>query len=374
MRVGLDARALASPIRSGVEQYVINLTRALATLETAPEIVAYVDRPLPKGEPTAIGDSGPVRIELLEARRGWLRAALPWRLWREGADLVHLPSTILPPLLPCPAVVTVHDLAWAKYPDTYSRDDLRMQTQVVPKSVRRAAHVIAVSESTARDVEEILGIDPAKVTAIPLGVSPAYSPGGPRLAGDEFPGAERLSQGYILHAAGSMHPRKNTARLLEAYALLRTETEAPPLVIAGGTDTRWGRATVEAARAQQLGDAVLFSGQLEEHLLSRLYRSALLTVYPSLYEGFGLPILEGMASGVPVITSNRSSMAEVAGEAAWLIDPEDAGEIAAAMRQLLQDEGRRAELVRRGRERSQAFTWERTARETVEIYERAARA
>ncbi|MBN1461438.1 MAG: glycosyltransferase family 4 protein [Armatimonadetes bacterium] len=372
MRVGLDARALASPIRSGVEQYVINLTRALATLGTAPEIVAYVDRSLPKGEPTAAGASSPVRIELLEARRGWLRAALPWRLWRDGADLVHLPSTILPPLLPCPAVVTVHDLAWAKFPDTYSRDDLRMQTQVVPKSVRRAAHVIAVSQTTARDVQEILHTDPARITAIPLGVSPVYSPDGPRLAGNEFPGADGLSQGYILHAGG-MHPRKNVAKLLEAYSLLRAQMSAPPLVIASSTETQWGSATVEEAHAWHLGDVVVFSGQLEEHLLSRLYRSAVLTVYPSLYEGFGLPILEAMASGVPVITSNRSSMAEVAGDAALLIDPEDAGEIADAMRQLLEDQEQRTELVRRGRERSQAFTWERTARETVEVYERAAR-
>jgi glycosyltransferase involved in cell wall biosynthesis len=110
-----------------------------------------------------------------------------------------------------------------------------------------------------------------------------------------------------------------------------------------------------------------------EGLLGKLYRSALVTVYPSLYEGFGLPILEAMASGVPVITSNRSSMVEVAGEAAMLVDPEDTDEIAAAMRELLEDEGRRGELVRRGGERSREFTWERTARETVGVYERVAR-
>jgi len=372
VRIGFDARALASPIRSGVEQYVINLVRAFGELPSPPEIVAYLDRPLTASEQVALGAWPPVRIEVLESRRGWLRVALPWRLWRDRADVVHLPSTIVPPLLPCPAVVTVHDLAWARFPDTYSRADLRMQTEVVPKSVRRAAHVIAVSESTARDVQQVLHVDAAKVTAIPLGVSPDYSPDGPRLAGDEFSGADRPSGGYILHAGG-MHPRKNLVKLLEAYALLRREMDAPPLVIASSTDTLWGRATVEEAQARHLGDAVVFSGQLEERLLSRLYRSALLTVYPSLYEGFGLPILEAMASGVPVITSNRSSMAEVAGDAALLIDPEDAGEIAAAMGQLLHDEGRRAELVRRGRERIRAFTWERTARETVAVYERVAR-
>jgi glycosyltransferase involved in cell wall biosynthesis len=372
VRVGLDVRALASPIRSGVEHYVVNLVRALARLEKAPEIVGYVDRPVPEVELVAAGASTGVRIEVLEARRGWLRAALPWRLWRDKVDLVHLPSTILPPLLPCPAVVTVHDLAWARFPDAYARDDLRMQTKVVPKSVRRAAHVIAVSESTARDVEEVLQTNAEKITAIPLGVSPVFSREGPGLTGDEFPGAERLREGYILHTGG-MHPRKNLARLLEAYAALRTEVSAPPLLIASDTRTPWGMATVGQSEAMGLAGAVVFPGQVEEDLLGKLYRSALVTVYPSLYEGFGLPILEAMASGVPVITSNRSSMAEVAGEAAMLVDPEDTDEIAAAMRALMEDAGQRRELACRGVEWSRQFTWERTARETVGVYERVAR-
>ena len=370
MRLGLDARTLASPVRSGVEHSVINLTRALAALPEAPDIIAYVDRPISDPALAALS-SERLKISLLRARRGWLRAALPWRLWRDRVTLVHLPSTILPPLLPCPAVVTVHDLAWARYPETYDPADLRMQTRVVPRSLRRAAHIITVSHSTARDLTETLDVPAERITAIPLGVSPTFSPHGPALSPDAFPGAERLAGGYLLHlATGGPHPRKNVAGLLEAYARLRADQPAPPLVVAGDVASERGRALMDTAADLGLADHVIFPGQVSEAVLPALYRSAALLVYPSLYEGFGLPILEAMASGLPVITSNRSSMPEVAGDAAILVDPESVEDLTAALRQALTDDALRRDLAQRGLDRSRKFTWERTARETVAVYQR----
>ena len=371
MRLGLDARALASPVRSGVEHYVINLTRALAALPEAPDIIAYVDRPISDPALASLS-SERLKISLLRARRGWLRAALPWRLWRDRVTLVHLPSTILPPLLPCPAVVTVHDLAWARFPETYDPADLRMQTQVVPRSIRRAAHVITVSHSTAHDLTEMLAVPADKITAIPLGVSSTFSPDGPRLPADAFPGAERLSGGCILHAGG-LHPRKNVARLLEAYARLTQEMSPPPLAIAGNTDSPQAKALQDRATSLGLAERVVFTGQVDEARLAQLYRRAALVVYPSLYEGFGLPLLEGMASGVPVVTSDRPSMSEVAGDAALLVDPESVEDLAAALGRALTDDALRRELAQRGLDRSREFTWERTARATVAVYERVAR-
>jgi glycosyltransferase involved in cell wall biosynthesis len=369
VRIGLDARTLASAIRSGVEHYVVNLVRALAELDSAPEIIAYLDRPISDSGLAQALAPGPIATRVVGAKLGWLRVALPWRLWRDSVDLVHLPSTIVPPVLPCPAVVTVHDLAWARYPETYDPADLRMQTRVVPRSVRRATHVIAVSQSTARDVSEVLRVPPEKVTAIPLGVAPAFTPDGPGLSSDAFPGAERARDGYVLHpATGGPHPRKNVARMLEAYARLRPRRRMPPLVIAGDAVSPAARELRSRADSLGLGEEIIFSGTIASDVMPALYRTALAVVYPSLYEGFGLPVLEAMASGVPAITSNRSSMLEVAGEAALLVDPEDVEGLASALERVLTDAELRRDLRARGLARAKQFTWDRTARETIAVY------
>ncbi|UCC68034.1 MAG: glycosyltransferase family 4 protein [Armatimonadota bacterium] len=367
MRVGLDGRGLAAPVRSGVERYVVELARALAALEERPEIVAYLDRPVADWELGRVL-SGGMRTRVLRAPRGWLRVALPWRLWRDRMDLVHLPSTILPPLLPCPAVVTVHDLAWAHYPETYDPADLEMQTQVVPRSVRRAAHVIAVSESTAHDLAAILGVPGEKITVTPLGVSPGFRAEGPRLPRDAFPGAERLSGGYVLYA-GALAPRKNLGRVLEAYLKVVSEGVECPLVLAGA---RSAHAEELARMAKGLGieEKVLFAGHVRERLLPALFRGAAAFVYASLYEGFGMPVLEAMASGVPVVTSNGSGTAEVAGKAALRVDPESVEEIARALSRVLKDEALREKLAAQGLIRSRGYRWELTARQTASVYRR----
>ena len=371
MRLGLDARALASPVRSGVEHYVINLTRALAALPDTPDIIAYVDRPISDPELAALS-SERLNVSLVQSRRGWLRAALPWRLWRDGVDLVHLPSTILPPLLPCPAIVTVHDLAWARFPETYDRADLRMQTRAVPRSLDRASHIIAVSRSTARDVSDTLDIPANKITAIPLGVSPGFSPDGPALSPDAFPGAERLADGYILHlATGGPHPRKNVAGLLHAYARLRADTPAPPLVIAGDVASERGQELLKRAAELGLGEDVIFPGQVPETVLPALYRSATFLAYPSLYEGFGLPPLEAMACGVPVVVTDTSSLPEVVGDAGVIVEPSSVQALAGALIDLVRQPERAADLAARGRERARTFTWQRAAEGLDEVFREA---
>jgi glycosyltransferase involved in cell wall biosynthesis len=365
VRVGLDARTLAAERHSGVEQYIIHLVRGLAELPDAPEIVCYTDRPIPDPDLARVANSGSIRTTVLRARRGWLRAALPWRLWRDGVDLVHLPSTILPPLLPCPAVVTFYDLAWRRFPETYDPGDLRMQS-VALKSALRATHVISDSHATGRDLQEA-GLAPEKITVIPLGVSTSFSADGSRLSADAFPEAARLADGYVLCIPGGLRARKNLRRLIDAYRRVRETAPAPPLVIVGGL-TPHGEELIAHARTLDLDRDVIFPGYLPDELLPVLYRSATLFVYPSLYEGFGLPILEAMASGVPVVTSNTSAMAEVGGEAAVLVNPEDTEALASAIGGLLADEGARRDLVQRGLDRSRSFAWERTVRETADLY------
>ena len=376
MRVGLDARALTSDVKSGVEYYVTNLVLALCRLDNAPEMVAYVDRSIEDPEVAAALSSGPVATRVIRSRRGWLRAALPWRLWRDKVDLVHLPSTIVPPILPCPAVVTVHDLAWMRHPETYGRDDLRMQGLAI-LSAFRAAHIITVSENTARDLRGPLRLPDRKqltapaglaerITAIPLGVSPRFSPQGPPLTPSAFSGAERLAGGYVLYT-GNLQPRKNLLRLLAAYAKLCSQERVPPLVLAGALSPH-ARELRAAAGKLGIERHVLFPGYIPDRQLPALYRSATVFVYPSLYEGFGLQVLEAMASGVPVVTSDISAMPEVAGDAAILVDPESVDRLAWAISLLLTDPELRATTIRRGLARSREFTWEETARRTAAVY------
>jgi len=370
MRVGLDARTLAAAVRSGVEHYVANLVRAFSQLDDSPETMAYVDHPIPDPDLARAASSGSVRTKLVQARFGWLRLALPWRLWRDRTDLVHLPSTIIPPFLPCPAVVTVHDLAWAHYPEAYRQDDLRMQRVAVRGAAQRAARIIAVSETTALDLHARFAIPKERISVIPLAVSPRFSAEGPRLSGRAFPGAERLAAGYLLYV-GRLDPRKNLLRLLEAYRRLCAGMPTPPLVLAGPTTAH---ASELAAAAQRLAieGQVIFAGYVPEDELPALYRSAGLFLYPSLYEGFGLPVLEAMACGIPAIASDRSSLPEVAGDAALLVDPENVERLTEAMSLLLTDEALRTGLIARGLARSRLFTWERTARETIEVYRQVA--
>ena len=368
MRVGLDARTLAAPFPSGVEHYVANLVRAFSQLADAPEIIAYTDRPISDPDIARAASSGPLRTQLLRARWGWLRVALPLQMRRDRIRVAHFPSTILPPLLPCPAVVTVHDLAWQRFPETYSPDDLAMQLRAL-ECAKRAARVITTSESTARDLEEA-GVPGRAITVTPLGVSEQFSPDGPPLAPDAFPDADRLQQGYLLYV-GRLHARKNLTRLLEAYKLLRAAQGVPPLVLAG-TGDHYADRLKQGAQHLGLADHVIFTGYFPAHLLPALYRGATLFLYLSLYEGFGLPVLEAMASGLPVVTSNVGGTAEVASDAGMVVNPDKPAEIADAVLLLLGDAGVRASFRERGLIRSRHFTWERTARETVAVYQHAA--
>jgi len=377
VRVGLDARGLSADHPTGVENYVINLVLALARLADGPDIIAYLDRPVSRSRIASTLTSalargageGKVTPKLIRARVGWLRAALPLHLLRDRVSLVHLPSTILPPLLPCPAVVTVHDLAWLHYPETYEPADLRMQ-KVALRGAARAARVIASSQATARDLQTA-GIPTDRISIVHLGVSSAFRPDGPAVPADAFPGAERLAAGYVLYMY-ALSPRKNPGRLLHAYRQVRSEMPAPPLVLIGKM-TAYGEELLAEARTIGVADQVLFPGYLPDELLPPLYRGATVVAYPSLYEGFGLPILEAMACGAPVITANTSSMPEVAGDAAVLVDPESVDDIASALRQVLTDQELRRSLSQRGLARSKGFSWDRTARETATVYREVVR-
>jgi glycosyltransferase involved in cell wall biosynthesis len=310
----------------------------------------------------------------------------PWRriLWEQTRlvavsqemDLIHGLAFAAPLASSCPTVVTVHDLSFLRYPGAFRPFNRRYLSLVTKASTRRAARVIAVSASTRQDVITLCGVPQEKVVVVPNGVTPEFSPADP-VEISAFRQRLGLPNRYILFL-GTLEPRKNLVRLLEAYALLRAQEQGdrasgvgaptvPPLVIAG--DKGWFYHEI-FARVAALGltDQVSFPGFVPAEELPWWYRGAELFVYPSLFEGFGLPVLEAMACGTPTITSLASSLPEVAGDGAILVDPEDVTQLARAMHQVLTTPGLAGRLRSSGLRQASRFPWEKTAAATREVY------
>jgi len=298
-----------------------------------------------------------------------------WHQWgveraarRARADLLHLPAGLGPVRGRLPTVVTIHDLSVLHAPRDFRPWFRNYARVVIPRLARRAARVITVSETTRRDVIEHLGLPEEKVVAVPNGVALSHPPSVTR-DGQPTSGPYQLPRRYVL-SVGTLQPRKNLLRLFEAIRMLaaRPATRDVVLVHAGGYG--WlADDIVRAAQAPALRDRVRLLGYVPQEHLACLYLQARLLAYPSLFEGFGLPVLEAMASGCPVVTSNRSSLPEVAGDAAVLVDPESVEAIAEGIGRVWEDDALAAELRVRGLARAPRFSWERTARLTADVYE-----
>jgi glycosyltransferase involved in cell wall biosynthesis len=322
LRVGIDV----SPLEltgAGTARYLRKLLGALEGVE----LVRYA---MP----------GPSRAKKIIRDTTWYLGALPRRAAHDGVDVLHCPGHRGPIRSRVPLVLTIHDVAVIRHPETFNRWTRSYSRLLLPRLARAATRVIAVSEFTARDAIELLGVDEQRVRVIPHGVEAPFTTDGPAAEGD-----------YVL-AVGTVEPRKNLDRLAEAARLAGVE-----LRVAGAPG--WGEVDVRSI------------GFVTDAELARLYRGAAALVYPSLYEGFGLPVLEAMASGTPVVTTAGSAPAELADGAAVLVDPLDPAAIAAGIEEARL---RREELRIAGLDRARAFTWEATALATAEVYREAATA
>lgn len=372
-RVGLNAHLLSlrHDYRSaGINGYIFQVLRHLPHVEGSRRLhyTAYLH------ESQFVG---PDNLALLRSR--W-NTRSPWRriLWEQtrlaalsrDLDLLHGLAFAAPLASACPTVVTVHDLSFLRFPKAF-RPFNRLYLSVMTRlSVRRAARVIAVSESTRQDVITLCGVPGDRVVVVPNGVTDEFCPADSAEVA-EFRRQKGLPQRFILFV-GTLEPRKNIVRLLEAYALWRktagvTTPLAPALVIAGAKG--WYYETI-FARVHALGltSDVIFPGFVPDAELPWWYRAAELFVYPSLFEGFGLPVLEAMASGIPTITSNASSLPEVVGDAAQLVNPEDTAALALALGRVLADPELAREMCAAGLRQAALFSWTRTAAETAAVY------
>jgi len=283
-------------------------------------------------------------------------------------DVLHS-SEVLSCALPyAKNVTTIYDLTTVLFPDFHTDSVRELQKRKFRFAQTQADAVIAISESTKQDAVDYLGLDPARVYVVYGGVDSSYHPLPPAVMDETLRSVGLVSQEYILNV-GTIEPRKNLVRLMQAYHRVRQVFRSLPKLVLVGMKGWLYEDVLTQVRTLDLEDDVIFLGRVEPGLLPALYNGARLFVYPSIYEGFGLPVLEAMACGTPVITSNVSSLPEVAGDAAILVDPYDVTQIADAIERMLTDEEHREMLSRRGLVRSTQFTWETAARKTLEVYE-----
>ncbi|WP_426519820.1 glycosyltransferase family 4 protein [Diaminobutyricibacter sp. McL0618] len=345
--------------RGGMESYVRNLYRELGTVGSGLEFVGYASTELAAsdtswfpGEMVDSGISGENRISWV---RGEL-AAVPRAARRLGADLIHSPANIGPRRSAVPVVLTVHDLLPFRHPEWVRGPYAPVLRALVRGAARSAARVLTVSRASGDDIERVLGVPPERVDVIPLAGA------APRVPPSDVQRSERL-----LLSVGNRMPHKNFGMLLEAIALL-PDRERPQLVITGshGDDP-----LVPIVERLGLTANVRLLGWVPDDELERLYSEASLVVFPTLFEGFGLPVLEAMAHGCPVVCSNLPVLREIGGSAAVYIDPASATGLAHTIRRLLDDPAKRAELSELGRERAAGFTWTAAAVGTARSFQRA---
>lgn len=363
MKVAFDAHMIGQH-ETGNESYAANLLTALAA--GWPEDVYQVmttDRAQLTSTMVLPANAPPVRVwpSWSPAR---ITLAVPAIARWNRADVVHMTTYVVPPVSMTRTVVTVHDLSYLVYPEAFSRRVRTMLTALVPRSVRRADRVIAVSEHTKRDLVRFYRLDPDKIAVTPLAPGPEFVVMREAAATPLPPG---VKEPFVL-AVGNLEPRKNLGRLLEAFfALVRERGFEGQLVLVGKGSG--GGEILSRARDQGLESRVVLTGFVSQPELVLLYNRAKLFVYPSLYEGFGLPPIEAMACGCPVVASNTSVLPETLGDAALLVDPLSVSRLVEAIAAVLDREALAAQLVEKGIQRSHSLSWHDTARRTHAAYE-----
>jgi glycosyltransferase involved in cell wall biosynthesis len=347
--------------RGGNETFIAGVVSGLATLQpTHPWFASSQVSLLTSdwGRPVDLPQTFP-QVNLGPYRR------LSFFVWQQtqalrrlGADW-YLSNFFFPPILPCKGFVAVHDVSFMAHPEYFPPVVAAYMRLLTGRAVRQAARILTISEFSRRELLRFFPDSAENVRVIPLAAERHFVPVADEMMADED--RQRLAQygiegSYIL-ALGNIHPRKNLARLLQAYRLLREEVAHPPVLVWSGLQ-RWESSDL-VRRAREVG--VVLTGFVADEHLPSLYRQAKMLVYPSLYEGFGLPVLEAMRCGTPVVASSISSIPEVAGEAALLVDPTDVSAMAAAMKRLLTESGLSEELRQAGFIQAAKFSWPRTA-------------
>jgi glycosyltransferase involved in cell wall biosynthesis len=367
MRIAIDAHTVGTQLAGNVT-YITNMIEQFAALDQKNEYDLYVTQP----DAFEMYDG---RWPNFTARRILAyKSRLMRFLFSFNAQLRMHPADIFfvqfnaPPFTPCKVVTSIHDLSFEHLPETFKWRSHTQMKITIRRTARNAAHIVTCSEYSRQDIIDTYKIAPEKVTTIPLAAADRFRP-----VTDETE-LMRIKQKYDLPGdfilgVGSVQPRKNLVRLIEAYSILSDKRDLPPLILVGKKAWLF-EDSLKAAVEHGVEDKVRFTDFVPDDDLPGLYTLSTCFVYPSFFEGFGIPPLEAMQCGSPVITGNRTSLPEVVGDAGILVDPFDVTSIADAIDRVLSDSQLRGELRQKGFERAKLFSWKRSARETLDIFEK----
>ena len=370
MRIAIDAHSVGTEL-GGNESYATNLIEALAEIDPVNHYTLYVTRREALARFQNRWPNFAVRATLPHTPLIRIPLTLSAELRKNPVDVLHVQFTA-PPFAPCPVVATIHDLAFEHLSQTFKRRSSMQLRLTVRHTARSAAQIITLSEYSRRDIMETYGIAPERISVTPASAPASFAPVTEEKELARVRDRYGIKGDYVL-SVGAIQPRKNLSRLIAAYSSLRSTQpggKLPQLVLVGKCAWLFDE-TLRTIKDLKVSDSVVLTGYVPEDHLPALYSGALFFVYPSYFEGFGLPPLEAMKCGAAVIVGNKTSLPEIVGDAGLLVDPFDVADIASAMERLLRDSSFRLHLQAKGLERAKLFDWRETARRTLAIYEKA---
>jgi glycosyltransferase involved in cell wall biosynthesis len=373
--IGINAQIVtlrAGYRQAGVSRFTEQMVRALQGRDTSARYSVFLNDTARGG----FSDSPNMRFRYSRLPAGkplvrilWEQTILPALAAR--LDVLHCPVNVLPLFTTCPSVLTIHDLTFLRYPERFKPERQRYLAALTKLSAKRARRIMADSANTKADVAELLNVPPERIDVVYPGLDAAFHPFQARDIA-EFRRRKGLPDELILYV-GTLEPRKNVDMLIRAYALLPAGSRRRwPLVVAGGKGWMFDEIFAEVER-NNLVDQVIFPGYVDTEELASWYAAASVFVYPSLYEGFGLPALEAMACGTPVVVSNAASLPEVVGDAGAQVDPDRPDELAETLAEVLQSKDKREQMATAGLARAASFTWEKSADQIMRIYRQVSR-
>ncbi len=368
MKIGINAQLLKIE-NSGVENCIRGLVEALLEIDSENEYVLYLPKQAElRNIPDYVVRRTRLTNHLRPVRVFWEHVLLPQFLVRDKIDVFHSPGYILPPLVSVPSVVSIHDLITLLYPSLCKRSNALYYRLFLYQSAKKAQRIIVHSEKTKEDLINYLGIDGDKIAVIYPGISKGFK----ILRNAQL--LKRIRRKYLLPEefilfVGNLEPKKNVVRLIRAFLKLRKEKSIKHSLVIVGRKGWKHKDIFGAVKGSPYGKEVIFTGYVPDEDLPAIYNLAGLFVFPSIYEGFGLPPLEAMACGLPVITSNAGSLPEVVQDAGIMVSPNNTDELAEVMLQVLMNRNLREGLITKSLRRAKLFSWEKTARATLEVYE-----
>ena len=368
MKIGIDAHA-AETDGSGNCTYIRNLLKSLSEIDNQNEYVLYVtDLHYPFYQDFHSCEN--FKIKQLALKNPLIRIPLllAWETLKDSLDILHV-QYIAPLFHKGILVATIHDLGFLHFPDSFSKSEVLRSKTLVRLTAKRSGKIITGSHFSKNDIAESYKINPLKVEVIPLGVSTTFKPESDPAKAQKILDKYRVQKPYFL-CVGRLNPRKNLISLVKAFAMIKKEKSIPHKLVIVGKEDFATRKIIQSIKAADSSSDVLLTGYVEDRDLSSLYNGADVFVYPSLFEGVGLPVLEAMSCGVPVIASDSSSLTEIVGDAGLLVNPLDPKEIGDAIFKIISNQDLKKKYAARGISRAREYSWLSTAQQTLNIYKR----